>query len=327
MKERRSIVSHKSYINFQNRFGFIPASDLKDRHIIATRMLQGVYRGTKHESDYCNMLDHTEIDLSVNFMRHKRLEADAMAEINEIHGRNRLSDKKRLLYNLLSSQPLAFNLFLPLRWDNYQTATLVFEALFPDLQISKITRIKLEYFPGDDQLAQRKKIDNSCFDVYVEYLTGSNEKGGIGVEVKYTESFSQTNFNDLKDSDPRRKRYIREITTFNDQFSVKYGIDYLGPKYNQLFRNQLLTHSAMKNDPELKSCIQLVLHSANDTKCVEAIQGFDQLLKKKNEFRVLTIEDLISAIQERCNQEMQALYGAIYNRYCNYFLVNEYLNG
>lgn len=305
------LVAHKSYKAFQSQYGLIPASDLADKHIIASRMLQAIYRGEKSEDAYCNMIDPMIHDPFLNFMRHKQLASDAVTELTEIKSRNRLSDEDRLSLNLLSSQPLAFNLFLPLRWDNYKIATSAFQGLFQDLNIAGVTKIKLEYVPGDEFPKTRQKIDNSCFDVYLAYKTTLGEKAAIGFEVKYTESFSQSNFYKLEDTNSRKARYKDAIKKYNHQFTENFEEYYLGPRYNQLFRNQLLTHLAMENDKDLTSCIQVVLHSANDTKCITSINGFDQLLLEKD------------ASQDK---DLLDLYASMYERYCNYEVVAEFFN-
>lgn len=320
-------TSHKSYKSFQSLYGLIPASDLADKHIIASRMLQAIYRGEKSEDAYCNMIDPLIHDPFLNFMRNRQLANDAVTELAEIKSRKRLSDEDRLSLNLLSSQPLAFNLFLPLKWDNYKLATIVFQTLFPDLNITEITKIKLEYVPGDEFPETRQKIDNSCFDVYLEYINTKGEKGGIGFEVKYTESFSQTNFNKLEDSAIGKVRYRNALKKYNKQFTENLEEYYLGVRYNQLFRNQLLTHIALENQDDLTSCIQVVLHSANDTKCVTAIKGFDQLLLNKDAFRTITIEDFITSVKSKTSdQALLDLYTSMYDRYCKYELVTEFLN-
>lgn len=325
-KEEKELKPHSSYQSFQSRYGLIPASDLKDSHIISSRMLQAIYRGAKVDGVYCNKVDPLMKNMMINFMRHEKLSNEAIVELVEIKSRNRLSDEIRLTENLLSSQPLAFNLFLPLKWDNYKTATKVFQKLFPDLGIASVTMIKLEYVPGDEAPDTRRKIDNSCFDVYVEYLNSHQGKGGLGFEVKYTESFSKSNFNKYRDDNWRKVRYREAIKRYSSQFSTEYEKQYLGPKYNQLFRNQLLTHTALENDADLTSCIQVVLHSANDRKCFTAINEFDKLLGKKEKFCSVTIESFIESIKNLSSDEsLRTLYSSIYDRYCNYELVKEFL--
>ena len=64
--------------------------------------------------------------------------------------------------NLLSSQPLCFNIFGELKL-NLNLATLLFKKIFPNI-VDKITNIEFEYSPG------RKKDkylnDGTAFDVF-----------------------------------------------------------------------------------------------------------------------------------------------------------------
>ena len=127
------IVPHKKFKDFQEKYGAIPASDKND-HIIKSRMLQGIYRNRKIDAAYCNYV--FEDSGFVNFMRNRRLESDAMQELAAIKQRERLTDEKRLLENLLSSQPMAFNIFLPMKWNNFEIGNAVFQELFPFLNIT-----------------------------------------------------------------------------------------------------------------------------------------------------------------------------------------------
>jgi len=92
--------------------------------------------------------------------------------------------KPRIFNNLLSSQPLCFNLFAELKAD-LQMASKVFNALSPD-RIKKVTKIEFEYSPGRSDL--KYTGDRSASDVYVEFLSDSGKKGFIGIEVKYHEN-------------------------------------------------------------------------------------------------------------------------------------------
>ena len=173
---------HPNFKSFQEQYGIIPKSDKNDAHLIKSRMLQGIYRNQKSETTYCNHV--SEDDNLTNFMQNKRLKEDVDKELLAIKGRDRLTDETRLYTNLLSSQPLAFNIFLPLKWDT-NVGNRVVKDLFPQLHIKKLVDIKMEYVPSDENGKEsRITRDRSCFDVYVEYENDSGELGGIGIEVK-----------------------------------------------------------------------------------------------------------------------------------------------
>jgi hypothetical protein len=256
----KKIVPHQKFKEFQDKYGAIPASDKND-HLTKSRMLQGIYRNQKVENEYCNYVFGD--NGFVNFMRNKQLQADAQKELDSIKQRERLTDEKRLFENLLSSQPLAFNIFLPLKWHNFSVGNTVFKELFPLLNIKQIVDIKLEYVPGDGKGKNNRKIttDNSCFDVYVEYQNNKNELCGIGIEVKYTESFSQSDY--WKETGYKKDRYIDTIQKYSAQFSMENAKEYLQPKCNQLFRNQLLAEEV--KDKFNKDCIVAAVDTRKDT--------------------------------------------------------------
>lgn len=316
----RKIVPHKKFKDFQEKYGEIPASDKND-HIIRSRMLQGIYRNQKNENAYCNYV--YENSGFVNFMRNKQLEADARKELEAIKQRERLTDEKRLFENLLSSQPMAFNVFLPLKWNNFEVGNVVFKELFPFLNIKELTDIKMEFVPGDGAGKNDRKIttDNSCFDVYVEYENTKGQKGGIGIEAKYTESFSNSDY--WKQTGYKKDRYITAIKKYSSQFLMEYAKEYLQPTYNQLFRNQLLAEEV--KDKFNMDCILAVVFSEEDSKCIDTINNFRNLIKLDNSCIPISISQIVQAsIQASENfPEIKSLYKDIYNRYCNYDLLNK----
>jgi hypothetical protein len=85
---------------------------------------------------------------------------------------------------LLSSQPLAFNLFDELK-RNGTLATKVFKELYPNLEIERIENIVFEHSPGRKDL--KYTGDSSAFDVFIEYSTKSEKLSFLGIEVKYAE--------------------------------------------------------------------------------------------------------------------------------------------
>ena len=319
-KKLKKIVSHKKFKDFQEKYGAIPASDKND-HIIRSRMLQGIYRNQKIENAYCNYV--FEDSGFVNFMRNKRLESDAKKESEAIKQRERLTDEKRLLENLLSSQPMAFNIFLPLKWNDFEIGNAVFKELFPFLKIKQLVNIKMEYVPGDGIGKNNRTIttDNSCFDVYIEYKNENDKLGGIGIEVKYTESFSNSDY--WKETGYKKDRYIDAIKKYSVQFYEKYTKEYLQPTYNQLFRNQLLAEEV--KDKFNMDCILAVVYSEEDSKCIDTVDKFKNLMKIENTCIPISISQIVqSAIKVSEKQpEIKSLYKDIYNRYCNYDLLNK----
>ena len=97
-------------------------------------------------------------------------------EVLSHSNKGKLYGKPRIFNNLLSSQPICFNLFAELQQD-LELATKVFRQLCPH-RVNTVTRIEFEHSPGRGDMTYLG--DNSAFDVYVEFFNNSNDKGFIG---------------------------------------------------------------------------------------------------------------------------------------------------
>ena len=93
----------------------------------------------------------------------------------------KLYGRPRIYNNLLSSQPLCFNLFGELCLDlNLATKTI---REMSNGRVDCIVGIDFEYSPGRGD--KRYLGDKSAFDVYIRYKTKNGGQGFIGIEVKY----------------------------------------------------------------------------------------------------------------------------------------------
>ena len=131
--------------------------------------------------------------------------------------------RDRLLGNLLSSQPLCFNLFAEL--DTRTGRRLITKAarlLWPGV-VDQITKVEFEWSPGRDDKAFLG--NRSAFDVALFHTTPDDGTGVIGIEVKYHEDLTGT-AGDL------RARAV--------EVAEAAGIDATKPKYQQGRLNQLL---------------------------------------------------------------------------------------
>src|SRR3954471_7048128 len=94
----------------------------------------------------------------------------------------------RLKNNLLSSQPLCFNLFGPLGSD-LGSASQAIAGLLGVPHDIRVTAVKIEFAPP----AESHLEDRTAFDAWIEY-EGPNGRGFIGIETKLTEPFSQASY-------------------------------------------------------------------------------------------------------------------------------------
>jgi hypothetical protein len=94
-------------------------------------------------------------------------------------------DVGRLRANLLSSQPLVFNLFGPLTADPALAARFIAE-LVPNAQFATVTDILFEHSPGRGD--PRFTADRTAFDVIIRGTTPAGTRALICIEMKYSEA-------------------------------------------------------------------------------------------------------------------------------------------
>lgn len=93
----------------------------------------------------------------------------------------------RIYTNMLSSQPLAFNLFGELAAD-LELATAVGRRLWPDL-LDRVDDVSFEWSPGR---GDPRYLDNrSAFDVAFVGRSADGVRACVGIEVKYHEDMTQ----------------------------------------------------------------------------------------------------------------------------------------
>ena len=130
---------------------------------------------------YGNMLTRADGERGLNFV------SDAAWAAYRSHP-GRGVEPDRCERNLLSSQPLAFNLFGPLTVDS-ALATRLLRPLVEDLD--EVTGVHIEVPP---QPKVEYLNDSTSFDALVTYLTTDGTRAFAGVEAKLTEPFTRRDF-------------------------------------------------------------------------------------------------------------------------------------
>jgi len=199
-------------------------------------------------------------------------------------GDGKLFAEPRIFDDLLSSQPLCFNLFGELKLD-LALASRVLRRLAPD-KIKTVHRIEFEHSPG--RRDPRYTADRSAFDVYVEYESIRGEKGFLGIEVKYHE-----NLNDALA--PHRERY--------DQVAQGMGCFHAGnvahlrmKPINQLWRDHMLAGSMILAGG-WKEGMFVVLYPAENSHAAAAITKYQACLTDATTFDAWTLESFVAALK------------------------------
>ena len=206
-------------------------------------------------------------------------------------------EEDRLFNNLLSSQPLCFNFFSELKEDTSLALKILNNLGF---NITEVEDVVFEYAPEENYTT-----DNSAFDVAL-VVKKSDKTGLIGLECKYTDSFSTKEYD---------KPAYRDIFNKSHVFIQDYE-DYKASSYNQLFRNQLIAEALVQNKNYDFVITGLFCHQ--DDKAVETGKQFQKMLKGGEEvFKIITYQDFIEAMQRLdIDWDKRELSMLLWARYC-----------
>lgn len=190
-------------------------------------------------------------------------------------------DEDRLMRNMLSSQPLCFNLFGYLRDHRAKAARVLRDLL--SLDISIIDRIEVEEAPPPD----RHLGDRTAFDAIIEYRDCDGASGLLGIETKYTEPFSTPRYS--------RDTYTHLTEAPSSGFRPGAAAILQEPATNQLWRNALLVLS-LSRTRDFRYGHVVVLACRGDVGAARAAAGLrEQLVSPDSLLRVAALEDLIEA--------------------------------
>ena len=146
----------------------------------------------------------------------------------------------QLTANMLRSEHIPYNLFTPL-----ETMPEIAVDLFSKMigvPIRQIQSIEIEYAGTGDKSMYLN--DRTSFDAFVSYTTPDNRKGGIGIEVKYTENEYPLGDKEGKDIAGGNPLY-REMTIESGYFAHELDIKKFLTAHHlrQIWRNHILGYS------------------------------------------------------------------------------------
>lgn len=220
-----------------------------------------------------------------------------------------LIDQRRLYTNLLSSMPLAFNLFAPMRL-NPSLAAKVLRSLIPDIDLVKVLHVWFEHSPGRGSLELTG--DKSSFDVAIVYERSDGEKGLLAIEQKYSEGGSEGAQDELG---PR----YDELAVASELYRSPASAVLRTPALQQLFREHLLAFAALYRGDYAEA--QFILVAPRHNHLIQQGAGLyaAHLLEPgpgQVPFINLELEQVIEALGWA--GELDYAY-ALHDRYCNWW--------
>ena len=206
-------------------------------------------------------------------------------------------DDNALCANMLRSEHIPYNVFTPMKLDLEQAAAL-FNRLIGG-GITRITEVLIE-FAGIDY-RQHYLNDHTSFDAYIAYDATDGTKGGIGIEVKYTERGYPLGVQEGKNLKDQKHPY-HTITRASGYLKDDCHIEDFAKQNHlrQIWRNHMLGYSMMNNG-DIQRFHHIHFYPAGNTHFSEhALPEYRQLLTDKGaeSFIELTYEALFDLMKQ-----------------------------
>ncbi len=200
--------------------------------------------------------------------------------------------------NMLRSEHIPFNFFIPLS-KNPEYARAVLNRFMGGV-INMITDIRIDYSPEPG----RALLDNTSFDVFIEYRHASGRTGMLGIEIKYTEKEYRLS------RDSKENKEIHGDSSRYNTLTKKTGIyrkdkteELMSDRYRQIWKIQLLGESmTRKNNPE-STCeyfTSILLYPEGNDHFSDLIPAYKSLLTPghENSFIGITYEEFIKSARQ-----------------------------
>jgi hypothetical protein len=218
-------------------------------------------------------------------------------------------DADRLRLNLLSSQPLAFNVFAPLKRD-LDLATRVLSELLPGF-IDLVTEILFEHAPARGHPAFT--ADHTAFDLCIRGRTPTGQRAFIAIELKYAEGLTEA----LRPATTRYHELAHATGLFITPEEPRLRANLLG----QLFRQHCLAQCMLQRDLAEVGLYLFIAPRLNHL-AQNAAEAYRSQLKEPTPdqvpFVAITLEQLIEAIVAAGEPHYAR---ALHRRYTDFHLV------
>lgn len=201
-----------------------------------------------------------------------------------VRSAGKLYGKPRIFNDLLSSQPLCFNLFGELTCNLPLASALV--SHLSNGRFSEVTSISFEFSPGRGDC--RYLNDGSAFDVFLRCRTASDGVGFIGIEVKYHENLAGT-------AGTHKDRYDEVADRMgcfaSDSTSLKSS------PLQQIWRDHLLAGITRIEDG-YSDALFVILYPWDNPHVSAALSDYRMQLLNSDSFAAWTIEDVIGKLRD-----------------------------
>lgn len=302
-------------------------SDAKHQRVL--RLMQSIWRiemdfdhGLNSRAKKANLGSMISKDIArskdgVNFLTDEaKIEARESLRLAQAVYRNDkpMIQASRLYENLLSSQPLAFNLFAPFTGSNgFEVLSRVLGEML-SIRGIHVSRLEFEFSPGRGR--KRYSDDHSAFDVYIEYFLEDESRHFLGIEVKYHENLR---------GKPTMKQRYKDISEASGIFRQDAISQLVKDPLNQIWRDHLLALSMISPPANLgfDSGKFVLLYPKINLNCQIAVDEYLGLMQNNETFENWTMESFLTALLRFDSSDW--IY-RFFERYLKYSRVIDKLN-
>jgi hypothetical protein len=275
------------------------------------RETQGLPPGAHHARRRDGTMVCRELGSRLEFGHAKRTGANFLTPAIRRQVRDRLAHpeahelirEERLWADLLSSQPMCFNLFGELAAD-LDLATSAARAWWPD-RVEQVTELRFEWSPG--ALDPRYLGNRTAFDAVLIHTTPDDGRGFIGIETKYHERAEPP-----KRLRPERLRRYDEVTERSGAFRPGWEQALAKTDLQQIWLDHLLALSML---PEWDRGLFVLVYPAANTSMASVASRYAAALRDPSTFQHRTLEDLTARLHVVTSDPWVA---AFEDRYLNF---------
>ena len=179
---------------------------------------------------------------------------------------------KKLYSDMLASDHIPFNLFVPLK-NHAVTTTLLRD--WTGLIVDQVTAIEIEWAPGPKS---EFLDDKTSFDVFITFRVADGSRGAVGIEVKYTEREYDWGTSERERMFDPRSLYLEAHG--RSGLYTDASLELLRTKrLKQLWCNQLLGESMLQHPtPQIDHFTSVLIYPSGNEHFVQASSEYEQLL-------------------------------------------------
>jgi hypothetical protein len=207
-----------------------------------------------------------------------------------------LIQEQRLWADLLSSQPMCFNLFGEFAAD-LELTTSAARAWWPG-RVERVCELRFEWSPG--RLDPRYLGNRTAFDAVLRHTSPDGGCGFIGIETKYHERAERP-----KPLRPERLQRYAEVTERSGVFRPGWEQALAETDLQQIWLDHLLALSML---PRWGSGLFVLLYPAANTSIASAARRYVEMLLEATTFEHRTLEDMTERLRTVTNARWVAAF-------------------